>query len=200
MDKKKKEFSPNDLLDETLNLFGLKIDLGELLASPENLEDRLEDLRERLEAAGGKEGFSEEEWKRGGATITGHIRTRGILGDEEYHIGAVGKPRSREKPTPKPQEEIEPPVDVFDDGQQVTIVADVPGTSPEDLELKVDRNIFSLSTRESAQRRYRKELRLNAYVEPNSLQSTCHNGVLEVRVRKQVTGNGRDASSKQSKV
>jgi len=190
MDKGKKESDPAHLLGGTLNILGLKLDLGDLLEAPEKLTGRLGELRERLKAAGGKEALSDEEWGQGGTTITGHIRTGGLLGDQEYHIGTVGKPRTREKPAPEPPEVIEPPVDVFDEGQQVTIVADVPGISLEDLELKVEDGVFYLSTKTTARRSYRKELHLEADLDPDSLESTCHNGVLEVRLRKRGTRSG----------
>ena len=181
---------PRDLLGGTLNILGFKIDLGELLASPEGFNGRLEELRERLKAAGGKEVLSDEEWRQGGASVTGHIRTGGILGEQEFHIGTTGRPQTRRRgrPVPEPPEAMEPPVDVFEEGQEVTIIADVPGVSPEDLELKVEGNVFVLSTKADARRNYRKEIRFESAVDPDSLQVAGHNGVLEVRLRKQGPG------------
>lgn len=191
---KKKDLDPTDLLSGTLNIFGLKIDLGELLASPEGAKGRLEELRERLKEAGGKEVLSDEEWRSGRASISGHIRTRGIVGDREFHIGTVTGPSRREtEPGPiEAPEVVEPPVDVFDEPGEVTIIADVPGISLDDLELKVEGRLFSLATSTTAPRRYQKELRLDADLEPGSLRSTCRNGVLEVRVRKRKRGKRHD--------
>ncbi|MBF8267848.1 MAG: Hsp20/alpha crystallin family protein [Dehalococcoidia bacterium] len=186
----KKEFDPSDFLSGTLNILGIKLDLGDLLEAPEKLTGHLEELREKLKAVGGKETLSDEEWGQGGATITGHIRTGGLLGDQEYHIGTSGKPRTRGKPAPEPPEVIEPAVDVFDEEGQVIIVADVPGVSLEELELRVAGGVFSLSSKATARRSYRKELSLGADLEPESLRATCRNGVLEVRLRKRGTGSG----------
>lgn len=184
--EKKDELEPSELIGGSLNIFGMRIDLGELVGSPEKLTGRLEELREKLKSAGGREVLSDEEWRRGGASITGHIRTRGLLGEQEFHIGTMGKPRGKEarQPSPEPAEVVEPPVDVFDEEGLVTIVADVPGVPLEDLELKAEGSVFSLSTKAGARRRYQKELRIDADVEPESLQATCNNGVLEVRLRK----------------
>jgi len=184
MEKSDKGFDSADVLGGTLNIFGFKIDLGELLGSPENLKGRLEELREKLKAVGGKEALSDEQWRQGDATITGHIRTRGLLGEQEYHIGTVGKPTMRGKSAPEPPEVGEPPVDVFDEGSHITIIADVPGVGLEDLELTIHERTFGLSTRATARRGYRKELHLTAEVEPASLQASCRNGVLEARVDK----------------
>jgi HSP20 family protein len=190
MKKKRKEFEPDELLGGMLNILGIKIDLGELLGSPEKLIGQVEELREKLKAAGGKESLPDEEWRQGGVSVTGHIRARGILGDQEYHIGTFGRPRKREKPSPAPSEVAEPPVDVFDEPQQVTVVADIPGVSLEDLDLKLQGNTLSISTKGKAWRSYRKEVRLQGELEPGSMKATCRNGVLEVRLRKRGTGSG----------
>jgi len=185
MDKQDKEFDPADVLGGTLDIFGFKLDLGELFGSS-NLKDRLEELRETLKRAGGKEALSDDEWRQGGVSVTGRIRTSGPLGEQEYHVGTMGKPgrQTTGRPTPEPPEMVEPPVDVFDEGQQVTIVADVPGVSLEDLELKIEGNTFTLKTKATARRNYRKELHIQSDLEPDSLKATCRNGALEVRLHK----------------
>lgn len=184
--EKEKGSELSGLLSGTLNILGLKLDLGELLASPEDFNGRLEQLRERLKAAGAKEVLSDEEWRGGGASITGSIRTGGALGEREFHIGTQGNPGGKRGATPntEPLEAMEPPVDVFEEGQEVIIVADVPGISLEELELKAEGSLVSLSSKSTARRNYRKEIRLEAELEPSSLRATCRNGVLEVRVQK----------------
>lgn len=188
MEAKKKKEWPEGLLGGTLNIMGLKIDLEELLESPEGLQGRLEELRERLEAAGGKEILSAEEWRKGGLSVTGHIRTRGLLGEREFHLGTTGPGRAPraggKEAAPEAPEVMEPPVDVFDEGPGITVVADVPGVGLEELELKAEGDFFSLATRPGTRRGYRKELRLPAPVEAGSLEAHCRNGVLEVRLRK----------------
>ena len=190
MTKSEKEKEPelSGLLSGTLNILGFKLDLGELLSSPEELKGGLEALREKLKKAGGKEVLSDEDWRQGGASITGHIQTHGILGEQEFHVGTLGRSQRRKAGAPAPAapevEVTEPPVDIFDEGQEVTIVADVPGISLEELDLKVEGSLVSLSSKATARRSYRKEIRLGAELEPSSLRATCRNGVLEVRVQK----------------
>lgn len=191
-DDKDKASEPSDIFSGALNIFGLKLDLGDLLDAPEKLSGSLEALREKLKQAGGKEALSDEDWKSGGVSVSGHIRTRGIRGEEEYHIGTAGRPRTgrprkSEQPAPEPPEVLEPPIDVFDEGPQITIVADVPGVSLDEMELKVEGRVFSLSTKASTRRNYSKELHLEADVDPGSLRAACHNGVLEVQLRKRET-------------
>ena len=170
----------------------MEIDLGKLLESPGDIEQGLGALRERLKAAGGKERLSDEDWKAGGTTVTGFIRTGGIIGDQEFHVGTLGtrserqggtivKPRGKRPAVP---EVGEPPLDLFDEGDEIRIVADVPGAELADLELKAEDRLFSLATRPGARRSYKRDVALAAAVDPNLVAVTCRNGVLEVRLRK----------------
>ena len=183
---------PTTMFGGRLNLLGVEIDLDRLLESPADIEQGLGALRERLKAAGGKERLSTEEWKAGGTSVTGFIRTRGILGDQEFHVGTMGNRSERENaPTPRargkraPEPEVsEPPLDLFDEGDQIRIVADVPGAKLGDLDLKADDRTFTLSTKEGARRGYRRDVALPVAVDPAIVSQTCRNGVLEVTLHK----------------
>ncbi|MDP2663680.1 MAG: Hsp20/alpha crystallin family protein [Dehalococcoidia bacterium] len=172
----------------TLNLFGLKLDLGKLLSSPEEVSGQLEGLRDRLKDLGGKETLSDEDWKGGAARVSGYVRVRSLSGeDEEYHIGTGGgRKRASAKPskTAEPLEVVEPPLDIFDEPDGITIIADVPGVDLEDLAIAVEGRVLHISPRPTARRAYTKDVELAAEVDPESLQITCHNGVLEIRLSK----------------
>ena len=180
------------LIGGRLNLLGIEIDLAKLLESPGEVAEGLETLRERIKAAGGKERLSDEAWQAGGASVSGYIRTGGILGDQEFHVGTMGTPSQRRgetvaKPHGRRQAGAdvgEPPLDLFDEGDEIRIVADVPGAELADLELKAEDRLFSLATRPAARRSYRRDVALAAAVDPNLVAVTCRNGVLEVRLRK----------------
>lgn len=183
MGKGDREFDLSDVLGGTLNIFGLKIDLGKLLSSPEDVQDRLEELREKLKKAGGREVLSDEEWRRGETTISGHFRTSGIFGEREYHIGTAG-PSTTPADRGRVSEPLEPPVDVFHEAEEVMIVADLPGVELADLELRVEDDVLALSTRPAARRSYRKEIKLGCRVDKDSLKASCRNGILEVHLQK----------------
>lgn len=186
MKKGEKEFDLSQVIGGALDIFGLKIDLGKLLSSPEDVRDRLQELREKLKQAGGKEVRTDEEWRKGEVNISGHVRTRGFLGEREYHIGTGARPRRQPQApkTPKPPEVVEPTVDVFDEPQEIMVVAEVPGVGLKDLELKIQGQVLSLSTKPGARMGYKKEIELSSEVDAGSLKATCHNGILEVRLRK----------------
>jgi len=188
MKKEDKEFDISDVLGGTLDFLGLKIDLGKLLSSPEDVGDRLQELREKLKQAGGKEVLGDEKWGSGGVSIGGHFRTRGILGDREYHIGTTPRPRPRPErrpqKAPEPPEVAEPAVDVFNEPQEIMIVAEVPGVGLEDLELRIEDDVLSLSTKPTVRRKYKKEIKLSFEVDKDTLKATCRNGILEVHLQK----------------
>lgn len=203
MDRQKRPARParnqsarrSNLLGGRLNLLGVEIDLAKLLESPSEAEDGLKALRERLKAAGGKERLSDDEWRAGRTSVSGFIRTGGVLGDQEFHIGTMGTPSQRRGGTSaRPRggrragEDVgEPPLDLFDEGAEIRIVADVPGAELADLELKVADHLFSLAAKPGARRRYRRDVALAAAVDPDFVGVTCRNGVLEVRLRKSVS-------------
>ena len=193
--KDDKEFDISDIIGGKLNILGLNIDLGKLLSAPVEVTDQLEELREKLKQAGGREVLSDEEWRGGGVSVSGHITTRSLQGDREYHIGTSGgplarresppgaRPRPRERP-PSPPEVLEPPTDVFHEEQEVVVIAEVPGVDLGDLEVTVEGTSLSLSTRPGAQRQYKKVIELGSPVAQESPQASSRNGILEVRVRK----------------
>jgi len=190
MKKEDKKADISDVISGTLNIFGLKIDLGKLLSSPEDVKGGLEQLREKLKKAGGREVMSDEEWKSGGMSISGHFRTSGILGDREYHVGTTTPPvepvvrRKREKKAPEPPEAVEPPVDVFREAKEIIVVAEVPGIELADMELRVKDDVLSLSTKPTARRNYHKKIELGSSVDEGSLKATCRNGILEIHLQK----------------
>ncbi|MCL5264436.1 MAG: Hsp20/alpha crystallin family protein [Chloroflexi bacterium] len=190
--KPEKEIEISSIVGGTLDLFGLKIDLAKLISSPEDVEAQLEGLRERLKRVGGKEILTDEEWKRKGATVSGYVRTHGILGEHEYHVGtsAAGRPEVKGERVARP-EIIEPPVDVIDEPQQMTIVAEVPGVGLDDLDIKIEAKELSIATKPGARRAYKKVVQVAPGVDPATMRSTCRNGVLEIRIKKKAEGGHR---------
>ena len=78
----------------------------------------------------------------------------------------------------------EPIVDVFDEGDSILVVAEMPGVSIKDILIDVKGDILSISTAETAPGKYAKEVLLPAAVSVASQKSTFKNGVLELRFDK----------------
>ncbi|MCE4605900.1 MAG: Hsp20/alpha crystallin family protein, partial [Desulfurococcales archaeon] len=104
-------------------------------------------------------------------------------------IGPDGVPRveefgnvKREGDKPVVTNEIEPLVDVFEDNGEIIVVAEVPGVSKEDIELKVKPNQLIIKAK-SKDRKYYKAIDLPKEVIPEKAKASYKNGVLEVRLK-----------------
>lgn len=78
----------------------------------------------------------------------------------------------------------EPIVDVFDEGDSILVVAEMPGVSINDIQIDVKGDVLSISTARTARRKYAKEVLLPAAVNVATQRSTFKNGVLELRFHK----------------
>lgn len=105
-------------------------------------------------------------------------------------LGPDGKPVVREfgnvrkgRLGPGVRKERAPLVDVVEEGEDVVVVAELPGVEREDIVLHTvhDHLVISIDT---PKRRFRKRLRLPAEVDPGSARVSYKNGVLEVRLKK----------------
>ena len=84
---------------------------------------------------------------------------------------------------PKVNEEREPITDVFDESDEVVIIAEMPGIDESDIVVDFKEDILEISTK-SLKKSYRKELLLPIKIENNSIQKKYTNGILEIRIKK----------------
>ena len=77
----------------------------------------------------------------------------------------------------------EPFVDIFDEGDEVVVVAEVPGVQEEDIHLDVNGDVLALSAT-GPKRKYEKEILLPAAVDPAKQRRSYQNGYLELRLTK----------------
>ncbi|MCD6488569.1 MAG: Hsp20/alpha crystallin family protein [Desulfurococcales archaeon] len=107
-------------------------------------------------------------------------------------IGPDGKPKIEEfgnvrRISGKPviSEEREPLVDVFEEGDEIVVIAELPGVDKDKINIKVGDNMRKLVIRASdTNRKYYKEIELPAKVDPKSAKANYRNGVLEIKLRK----------------
>jgi len=76
----------------------------------------------------------------------------------------------------------EPLVDVFDEDQEIVIVAELAGVGEEEIHIEVQDDILSLET--TGERKYAKEILLPGAVDVTTLRKTYKNGILELRLKK----------------
>jgi HSP20 family protein len=83
----------------------------------------------------------------------------------------------------------EPIVDVFDEGDYLLIIAEVPGVEEENIDLEVKGDILSLKA-EGKDRKYSREVLLLSEVEPKSMKTQYKSGVLEIKLTKKTPQSG----------
>ena len=127
-------------------------------------------------------------------TRTGEIKglgdkARGVYGFS-VKMGLGGKPIIEQfgniKTTEKGAvvaEVREPIVDVFDEGERLVVIAELPGVAENDIHLEVKDDILDLAA-EAKDRKYSKEVLLPSAVDADSMESSYKNGILEIRLRK----------------
>jgi len=69
-------------------------------------------------------------------------------------------------------------LDVYEEDDRLRVVADIPGVTREDIDLKCDGEVLTLDA--SGAREYHERVRLPAAVDEHSAQASHNNGILEV--------------------
>jgi HSP20 family protein len=161
--------------------FGIgKLSLGGLFKGIEKLIDLAAELKE----AGG-------EIKKEDEIDLSHLK-EGMKGVFGFSIKtAVGgkpiiEPFGNIKKTPKGptvEEEREPITDVFDEKDEVVVMAEMPGVNEEGISIDLKGDILEIKA-VSKDRKYHKEILLPAKVNSETLTRGYKNGILEVKIKK----------------
>lgn len=80
---------------------------------------------------------------------------------------------------PEVAETREPLVDVFDEGREIVVVAELPGVGDDEVDVQVRDDILTLET--TGAHRFAKEILLPGAVDAASMQQAHKNGILELR-------------------
>ena len=161
--------------------FGVgKLSLGGLFKGVEKLIDFAAELKE----AG-------DEIRKEGKIDLSHLK-EGMKGVYGFSIKTAvgGKPVVETfgniKKTPEGpvvEEEREPLTDVFDEKDEILVIAEVPGVYEEGISVDLKGDILEISA-VGKNRKYRKEVLLPVQVKEETLSYTFKNGILEVRIKK----------------
>jgi len=108
-------------------------------------------------------------------------------------IGPDGKPVIREFGNVKPslgaggrfalKDEREPLVDVMSSGEEIKVIAELPGVNREEIRVSATENIITIQA-DTPERKYRKDIELPDEVDPASAKSTYKNGILEITFKR----------------
>ncbi len=84
--------------------------------------------------------------------------------------------------------EKQPIVDVFEEGECLRVMAEMPGIEEKEINLKVEGNALTISAGASG-RKYFKKVELPSPVEKLIIESSCRNGILEAKLKKTKNGS-----------
>ena len=107
-------------------------------------------------------------------------------------IGPDGKPTlqnfgnvKQEEGKPEVKEVRNPLVDIVEEGDELIVVAEVPGVKKEDITLSATETTLSIQAKsQDRERNYEKVVDLPAKINPNIAKARYTNGILEVRLEK----------------
>ena len=108
-------------------------------------------------------------------------------------IGADGKPRvdsfGNIKPKPSGKTKVEtarePLVEINEEPNQLVVIAEMPGVTKEDVEIKATSRSLTISTKtDSFGKKYFKEIELPAAINSDYAKARLQNGILEVKLKK----------------
>jgi HSP20 family protein len=80
------------------------------------------------------------------------------------------------------EEDREPVVDVLEEGNQIRVIAELPGVSQGDIAYEIAGDVLTISTKGS--RSYHAEVLLPCPAQMEGMQSSYNNGVLELKLKK----------------
>jgi len=153
--------------------------LGGLFKGIENLVD----LAVKLEEKGGM--------NKEGEINLDHIK-KGMKGVYGFTINtaAGGSPKvetfgniKKTPEGPKVDEEREPITDIFDEKDEIVVIAEMPGVEENEIEIDLKGDMLEISAL-SKNRKYHKELLLPVKAGKQNMRHKFTNGILEIRIKK----------------
>lgn len=157
----------------------IDLGLGGLFKGLGNFIDLLSEMVEEGES---------EITRQGEFKVKGLEKARGVYGfTVRTGLGGIprvepfGNIRETER-GPIVTETREPLADIFDEGELILVVVELPGVAEEELEVDIQDDVLSLSTK--GEKKYVKEMLLPHLVDPATVTTSYKNGILELRVNK----------------
>ena len=122
-------------------------------------------------------------------------KQRIIQPEHAYRIKSISVPstfRPSKNFAERAIQEPKPLIDIFQENNYITIVAEIAGFNKETLKIRVKDQKITLSAK-SKDRRYYKSLNLPKVVIPDVMYTKFKNGVLEIKLKKAETAIDKEA-------
>lgn len=155
---------------------------GSILNGLTDIAEKLNEISEKGETI-----TKEGEFTRGGGIkgVYGFSLKTGLGGkDDAIKVEPFGNIRKDKKTGEAVVQEInEPLVDVFEDDDATTLIAEMPGVGPEDIKVDIRDDVLTVSAQRGA-KKYRKEILLNHSSAQGKIKVTSNNGIVTIRCEK----------------
>jgi HSP20 family protein len=173
MEKKKNKENENESDFDILGLGGLFKGIEKLV----DLAGKLQDEKEIT-----KEGeINLDHLKKGMKAVYG-FTIKSAVGGGKPTVETFGNIKKTPE-GPKVEEEREPMTDMFDEKDEIVIIAEMPGIEGNDLKIDLKGDILDISAERNT-RKYHKELLLPEKMKKEKMKVKYNNGILEIRINK----------------
>ena len=171
-------------VDAGFGLGGLFKGLGDLIEAASKLAEKGEGL-----SKSGEFDFSGLDKIKGLQDLKGVYGVRvGTMANGRPSVQPFGNIKKTIKKTPKGpivEEVREPIIDVFDEAEEINVVAEMPGIDEKDVHIEIKGDILNI-TADGVNRKYQKEVLLSREAIADQMTWSYKNGMLEIKMP---TGN-----------
>ena len=153
-----------------------------ILSGLADIAEKLNGISEKGESLSQKGEFTFPSKEGGVKGVYGFTLRTGLRGeDDQVRVEPFGNIR-KDKATGEVvvQEISEPLVDVFEDEDSTTLVAEMPGVGLEDISIDVREDILTIQA-QRGEKKYRKEMLLRHRTSKERVKVVCNNGVVTIR-------------------
>ncbi len=160
-----------------------KLSLGGVFKGISNLIDLAAKLQQEGKSEISHSGEIKGLGSKGAKAVYGFSIKLGGLAGESPQVETFGNIKKDKKGAPVVEEVREPLVDIFDEANKITIIAEIPGVEEEKIKIEIKDDILELKA-EDSDKKYQKEILLPSKVKEESVRSTYKNGVLKITLTK----------------
>jgi len=158
---------------------------GRILTGLTDLAEKLNEISEKGEPVSKKGEFTLPSKEGGVKGVYGFSLKTGLGGkDDRIRVEPFGNIRKDKKTGVAVVQEIhEPLIDVFEDEDATTLIAEMPGVGPNDIKIDVREDVLTISAKKGS-KKYRKEVLLSHSPAKDRIKVTCNNGIVTIRCEK----------------
>jgi HSP20 family protein len=158
---------------------------GRILSGLTDIAEKLNEISEKGETVTKKGEFTFPSKEGGVKGVYGFSLKTGLGGkDDAIKVEPFGNIRKDKKTGEAVVQEIhEPLIDVFEDEDATTLIAEMPGVGPDDIKIDVRDDVLTILAKKG-EKKYRKEVLLSHSPAKDKIKVTCNNGIVTIRCEK----------------